>query len=110
MEAAAARFAAAVVKVREAYTTKVCSKCHNPTKEVKMRRWKKSRAGDWRECRFEVPELRRCASNACSATPLKSRDIDAAISILQIFLAGNARPLGYTKEGYDAATRLAAAR
>jgi hypothetical protein len=68
-------------------------------------RWKKTRARFLRYCRVEVPELRRFVSNACSATPFKSRDVDATISILQIFLAGNERPLGYTKEGYDAATR-----
>jgi hypothetical protein len=110
MEASAARFAAAVVKVREAYTTKVCSSCHCPTREVRMLRRVKSRAGGRRIRRVEVLELRRCESNACSASPLKSRDVDAAISILQVFLAGNERPLGYTKAGYDAAMSLRAAR
>jgi hypothetical protein len=64
MEAAAARFAMMVVKVREAYTAKVCSSCHEPTKEVQMRLWKKTRKGVRRMCRVEVPELRRCESSA----------------------------------------------
>jgi hypothetical protein len=103
MEAAASRFAMKVVKVREAYTTKVCSTCHEPTDEVKMLRWKKSRAGVWKEMRVVVQELRRCVSNACSATSYKSRDEDAAISIFQIFMAGSDRPFCYTKEGYTTA-------
>jgi hypothetical protein len=103
MEAAASRFAMKVVKVREAYTTKVCSTCHEPTDEVKMLRWKKSRAGVWKERRVVVQELRRCVSNACSATSYKSRDEDAAISIFQIFMAGSDRPFCYTKEGYTTA-------
>ena len=106
MEAAAARFAAAVVKVKEAYTTKVCSACHASTDEVKMLRLKKSRSGVMRQRRVIVQELRRCESNACSASRYKSRDKDAAISIFQIFIAGNERPVGYTKEGYDAAMRV----
>ena len=103
MEAAASRFAAKVVKVREAYTTKVCSTCHEPTDEVKMLRSKKSRSGVWKGRRVVVQELRRCVSNACSATAYKSRDVDAAISIFQIFMAGRERPFCYTKEGYTAA-------
>jgi transposase len=103
MEAAASRFAMKVVKVREAYTTKVCSTCHEPTDEVKMLRWKKSRAGVRKERRVVVQELRRCVSNACSATSYKSRDEDAAISIFQIFMAGSDRPFCYTKEGYTTA-------
>ena len=102
LEAAAARFAKLVVKVNEAYTTCVCSKCHMPNRPVKMLRWR-MRNGTLVQRRVDVLELRRCVSNVCSASPYKSRDVDAAISILDIFFAGNARPICYTKVGYETA-------
>ena len=104
-EAAAARFAKAVVKVGEQYTTIVCSGCHHPTEAVRLRRWKRGRDGMPVQRLVDVRELRRCVSNACRhcrASPYKSRDVDAAISILQVFLAGRRRPPCYTKEGYKA--------
>lgn len=88
MEAAASRFPSQVVKVYESFSTKVCSCCHMPTKSVVMMRWIRNKDGEMKKQRVEIRELRRCVSNACSASPYKSRDKDAAINILQIFLAG----------------------
>ena len=76
---------------------------HETTDEVKMLLSRKSRSGVWKERRVVVQELRRCVSNACSATTYKSRDVDAAIRIFQIFMAGSDRPFCYTKEGYTTA-------
>jgi hypothetical protein len=92
------RFAGYATLVSEKYTTMVCSRCHKPTEKVHMRRVVK---GVEKTCC--VQGLRRCISNVCCATPFKSRDRDAAVSILQIFLALSERPTCYTRAGVEEA-------
>lgn len=107
MKASASRYGI-VVNVPEAYTSKVCSFCHSPTKEVfrvvpqkKCGEIQYRKNGEMKMQTRTILGLRRCCSNECSATPLKGRDRDAAISIMQVLEARECpRPECYTREGY----------